>query len=88
MSNCTLSGNSAIRGTYSEGGGAFNSTLNNCTLTGNSASDGGGAYGAELHDVLLALGERANAFACCVGRDHEDAVVPLPTRQAVIVEEL
>ena len=37
---------------------------------------------------LLAVDERADACAGVVGSDHEDAVVPLPTRQAVIVEEL
>jgi hypothetical protein len=48
VSNCVLTGNSAIYG-----GGAYWGTLNNCTLTGNVASDGGGASGGTLNNSTL-----------------------------------
>ena len=54
VSNCTLSGNSAISvyGGYG-GGGAYGGTLNNCVFTGNSASYGGGANYGTLNNCTL-----------------------------------
>jgi hypothetical protein len=57
LSNCVLSGNSAVD-EYGEdwgyGGGACGGTLNNCTLTGNSADDwGGGAENCTLSNCTL-----------------------------------
>ena len=48
LSNCLLTGNSAVYG-----GGAYSGTLNNCTLTGNSGIQGGGACNAILNNCLL-----------------------------------
>ena len=56
LSNCVLSGNSALNG---NGGGAYSGTLNNCTLTGNSAGWGGGAAGSTLNNCTLS-GNSAN----------------------------
>jgi hypothetical protein len=66
LSNCVLSGNSAMDGggayggtlnnctlTGNSGSGASSCTLNNCTLTGNSAFQGGGAYGGTLNNCTL-----------------------------------
>jgi hypothetical protein len=66
VSNCTLTGNSAVWGggayfgtlnncifagnSAGYGGGARNSTLNNCTLTGNSAAGGGGTESSTLNN--------------------------------------
>jgi len=49
LTNCTLSGNSAL-----SAGAAFGGTLNNCTLTSNSVPwYGGGTYGATLNNCTL-----------------------------------
>ena len=49
LSNCAVTGNSAI-----SGGGAYQGTLYNCTLTGNSAYlSGGGAYKGTLYNCTL-----------------------------------
>jgi PKD repeat protein len=49
ISNCALSGNSALLG----GGGASAGTLYNCTLSGNSAAAGGGVEGGTLFNCRL-----------------------------------
>jgi hypothetical protein len=56
LSNCVLTGNSAVHNNYGwgNGGGAYGGTLNNCTLTDNSAyNQGGGADGATLNNCTL-----------------------------------
>ena len=54
VSNCALTGNSAIYG-----GGAYKGTLYNCKLSGNSAVEGGGgAINSTLHNCSL-TGNRA-----------------------------
>jgi hypothetical protein len=55
LTNCVLSGNSAISDFYGfggYGGGAYGGTLNNCTLTGNSAF-AGGACDSTLNNCTL-----------------------------------
>jgi hypothetical protein len=69
VSNCVLTGNSAMHGgglargtantctltgnSAGSGGGAVESTLNNCALTGNRADRGGGASSATLNNCTL-----------------------------------
>jgi len=48
ISNCLLSGNSAIAG-----GGSYSGTLTDCTLSDNEAADGGGSYLGTLTDCTL-----------------------------------
>ncbi len=58
VSNCVLTGNSAIKG-----GGVFLGTLHNCVLTDNSADqEGGGAYFGTLNNCTLA-GNIARSYA-------------------------
>jgi hypothetical protein len=48
LTDCILSGNSAA----SEGGGAFEGTLNNCAVSGNSATNSYGAGGGAMFSTL------------------------------------
>jgi hypothetical protein len=57
LSNCFLSGNSAIYG----GGGASGGSLDNCALSGNSASSGGGAYSSTLTNCTLSGNSASSA---------------------------
>ena len=50
LSNCILTGNSAV---YMGGGVAYCEWLANCTLTKNTAVDGGGAYVSTLNNCAL-----------------------------------
>lgn len=52
LSNCVLTGSSALGG-----GGVYGGTLNNCTLTGNEAGYGGGAFGGTLKNCTLSNNE-------------------------------
>jgi len=57
LSNCVLTGNSALYG-----GGACQGRLSNCRLSGNSAgSEGGGAYSSSLDNCVL-TGNSATVF--------------------------
>jgi hypothetical protein len=48
VTNCVVSGNSAL-----EGGGIYGGCLNNCTLSGNVAGSGGAVYYAALSNCAL-----------------------------------
>jgi hypothetical protein len=58
LSNCTLSGNSALYG-----GGANESTLNGCILSDNSANYAGGALGGTLNNCILTRNVATNGVA-------------------------
>jgi hypothetical protein len=64
LSNCVLTGNSAVHeSVWGDGGAAYGGTLNNCTLTGNSAYDmGGGAYGSTLNNCTLSGNSGGGAY--------------------------
>jgi hypothetical protein len=48
LTNCILTGNSAL-----SGGGAYQGTLDNCTFRSNSATTGGAAYQATLNNCVV-----------------------------------
>jgi len=61
VSNCVLTGNSAVYG-----GGAANGTLNYCTLTASTASSGGGgAYRSTLKNCTLSSNSVLEAGGVC-----------------------
>lgn len=81
--NCTLVGNSARRGGAVWGSVSARSTLYNCTVAGNSASiNGGGAYGATLHNTIIYSNTATNGMNYdAEGRTTLNycCTVPLPT---------
>jgi hypothetical protein len=62
VSNCVLTGNSAL-----VGAGAYNGTLSGCTLTSNSSGDGsgGGAYNSTLNNCTLTGNSATDGGGAC-----------------------